>query len=118
MRSSPRVISRAVRPLPRCLAVKMAPLSVSTQAGVAHWWNAVRKVSTTSGPVMVARAALAMARREWSSMMLRISTWVWSAGRQWVLSACQSSLAWAAQKRFQAERGRFCGCSSHSRHPN
>jgi hypothetical protein len=65
------------------VAVKMAPLSVSTEAGVPQRAKAVVTVSVTSGPVMVGRATLAMASREWSSMMSRISTPVSSARCQW-----------------------------------
>lgn len=50
------------------VAVKTAPLSVSTAAGVPEVVKASVKVSTTSAPVMVVRAMLAMRRREWSSM--------------------------------------------------
>ena len=63
-----------MRPPRRGVAVKMAPLSVSTEAGVPQRAKAVVTVSVTSGPVMVGRAGLAMASREWSSMMSRIST--------------------------------------------
>jgi hypothetical protein len=41
---------------------------------VPRWANAVVKVSVTSGPVMVGRAALASATRVWSSSRSRIST--------------------------------------------
>lgn len=58
------------------VAVKMAPLSVSTEAGVPRWVKAAVKVAMTSGPAMLRRARLAMARREWSSCRLRISAWV------------------------------------------
>src|ERR1700757_4038263 len=109
MPSSPRVSCRAVRPPRRGVAVKMAPLSVITAAGVPQRVKAPRKVCITSGPVMVGRARLARARREWSSSRLRISAWVPSARCQWVASACQSSLGWSATKRFQAERGRLWG---------
>jgi hypothetical protein len=68
-----------------------------------------RKVSIASGPVMVGRARLARARREWSSNRLRISASVPSARCQWVVSACQSSLGWAAVSLFQADRGRLWG---------
>ena len=74
MPSVPRVISSAVRPPRRGAPVKMAPLSVSTDAGGPQVVKAVVKVAVTSGPLMVRRARLAMASREWSSMMLRIST--------------------------------------------
>ena len=65
---------RAVRPPRRGVAVKMAPLSVSTEAGVPQRVKAVVKVSTTSLPPMVVRARLARPTREWSSRRLRIST--------------------------------------------
>ncbi len=98
-----------MRPLRRGVAVKMAPLSVKTAAGVPHCVNAVVKVSVTSGPVTVGRAWLASAVLEWSSRRLRISASVPSASCQWVTSACQSSLGWVAVKRFQADRGRLWG---------
>lgn len=68
------------------------------------------KVSLTSAPVMVVRAMLAMRRREWSSMMLRTSTLLPSARRQWVTSDCQHWLGRSASERFQLERGRLWGC--------
>jgi hypothetical protein len=61
-------------------------------------------------PVKISRAMEATQTREWSSRMLRISISVPSASRQWVMSACQRSLGWSAQKLFQDDRGRFCGC--------
>ena len=61
-------------------------------------------------PVKTSRATEAMQTREWSSTMLRISTSVSSASRQWVMSACQRSLGWSAQNRRHDDRGRFCGC--------
>ena len=92
MPSSPRVICRAVRPLRRGVVVKMAPLSVSTDAGVPQRAKAAVKVSTTSGPVVISRAWLARAIREWSSSRLRISTSRPLARRQWVTSACHNWL--------------------------
>ena len=43
--------------------------------------------------------------------MLRISTSLSSASCQWVMSACQRSLGWAALNRCQVDFGRFCGCA-------
>lgn len=56
----PRVISRAVRPPRRGAPVKMAPLSVSTEAGGPQVVKAVVTVAATSGPPMVRRVRLAM----------------------------------------------------------
>ena len=106
---SPSWTSSATRPSPRCLAVKTAPLSVSTLAGRPHRPKAAVKVSTTCGPRVMRRALAAMLTREWSSRMLKISTSVPSASRQWVMSACQRSLGCSAQNRCQLDRGRFCG---------
>ncbi len=72
--SRPSSISRATRPPRRGRPVKTAPLSVSTLAGIPQRRKASWKAWTTSGPVMVRRARLARASREWSSRMLRIST--------------------------------------------
>jgi hypothetical protein len=63
MPSSPRVISRVARRPRRGAPVKVAPLSVSTEAGVPHRVKAVVKVSTTSGPPILRRARLAIASR-------------------------------------------------------
>ena len=93
----------------RLSAVKMAPLSVSIEAGrpssAAPRW----KVSTTSAALAVTKAREATSRREWSSMTLRISTSVPSASAQWVVSACQHSLGSSAWKRRQELLGRFWG---------
>jgi hypothetical protein len=70
---APRVISKAARPPRRAAPVKTALLSVRSAAGVPTRVNAVVKVATTSGPLKVRRATLAITSREWSSMRLRIS---------------------------------------------
>jgi hypothetical protein len=56
---------------PRCLAVKTAPLSVNTLAGVPHRAKAVRKLATTSPPLVIRRASVARQSREWSSRMFK-----------------------------------------------
>jgi hypothetical protein len=70
-------------------AVKMAPLSVSRVAGRPCWSAAWAKAATTSAALNAVRVVEAIAKREWSSMMLQISTPVLSASCQWVVSACQ-----------------------------
>jgi hypothetical protein len=81
------------------IPVNTAPLSERSWAGVP--WRAVawRKQSTTSAALNVGRASEPTARREWSSMMLRISTLVPSSSAQWVTSSCQRSLGRSASKR-------------------
>lgn len=100
--------SSATWPRPRKLAVKIAPLSVSTVAGSPQWVNASSKLSTTSAALNTRRACVAMARREWSSMMSRISMSVSSDRCQWVVSACQRWLGWSASNRISDDFGRFC----------
>ena len=87
-----------------------ARMSVSTSAGAPQWPIAARNTCHTWVPVKIRRAIEAMQTREWSSRMLKISTSVPSASRQWVMSACQRSLGWSAQNVFHDDRGRFCGC--------
>jgi hypothetical protein len=66
--AQPRTCS-AVRPPRRGVAVKMMLLPDSTNAAAPQWVTAVMKVSMTSKPVVMSRAWLAMASREWSSTM-------------------------------------------------
>ena len=88
----------------------MAPLSVSTPAGVPQWAKAVMKVSTTSGPVVTARAWLAMAGSgvvvdDVEDFHLGVigQAPVGDVGLPAVRLGCSAS------KRFHDERGRFCG---------
>ncbi len=58
----------------------------------------------------MSKATEATTRREWSSIMFRISTLRSPASIQCVASVCQSSLGSAASKRMNDERGRLWGC--------
>ena len=108
-----RALSRATRPPRRGRPVKTAPLSVSTRAGIPQRRKASWKVRRTTGPVMVRRGTLARARREWSSRMLRISTSVPSARRQWVVSACHRSLGCSASNSAPRRAGSLLGPGCH-----
>ena len=66
------------------------------------------RCATTSAAWWSRRHGRRRSSREWSSMMLRISTSVPSARAQWVMSACQHSLGSSAWKRRQELWG-ACG---------
>ena len=53
---------------------------------------ALRKQASTSTALNTRRASQPTTRREWSSMMFKISTSLPSARRQWVMSSCHRSL--------------------------
>jgi hypothetical protein len=92
--------------------VNTAPLSVSNDAGNPQAEAALWKLATTSAALNTLRAQEATKNREWSSITFKISTSVWSASFQWVMSACQRSLGIAAQNRTNEDFGRFCGCGA------
>jgi hypothetical protein len=100
--------SRLLRP-PTSLVVYTVPLSVSVAAGQPCASPAVVKVATTSSPSTRRNTVHERRQREWSSSQFAISTSLPSARRQWVKSACQTSLGAAASKRIHELRGRLCG---------
>src|SRR6516165_10330570 len=87
----------------------MQPLSVSREAGTPCFSMALVNASATSVARATGTAIDATHNREWSSRKLMISTWVWSASDQCVMSDCQHSLGSDASKRTYDDRGRFFG---------
>ena len=98
----------------RCEPLNDKPLSDNIRAGSPHTWLACSNAAQAVTQVHTATAIDAAQIREWSSMMLMISTTVPSASVQCVESICHKSLGRSHTNRFHELLGRFLGSTTTS----